>query len=433
MMRITTYLSVFQNTIMGTDSITFFIFLTAFLVFAFFKNKVSKDSSEWTLYGRNLNFFQVAFLIVGTLVGGASTIGTTQMAYEYGSPSLIFTLSSSAACLILAIFFSYHLRQSESITVIELIGKTFGETTRRYLSIFALAGIFLQTVAQMIAASSIVRTNISVSFNFSIMLTSIFIFFFIVLFGIKGASFLGQYKFYMLYIIVFISLFIIFKKDFYFTNIFLKDYGFGRTIKDILSTVLGVLSTQTYLQAIFAAKDVKHARNGALLAAAIIPPVGIGFYLIGIYMKGNYPNIDITADTLALFIKLHLPSIIASLFLVFIFIISIGTASGLFLGTLTMLFEDHIKQYLKNSKIDSINLYRISGILLIFVSALITMNVKSSILEWSFLSMGLRGTAIFLPLIIIVFRLKWSMKVLYFIYTLPIIYIIFVLSNYFKL
>ncbi len=418
---------------MTTDSIIFFIFLSLFLIFSFIKNRISKDSSEWTLYGRNLNFIQVAFLIVGTLVGGASTIGTTQMAYEYGAPSLIFTLSSAVACLILGFFFSYHLRESESITVIELIGKTFGKTTRRYLSIFALSGIFLQTVAQMIAASSIVRTNINVSFNFSILITSIFIFFFIVLFGIKGASFLGQYKFYMLYIIVFISLFIIFKKDFYFAKPVLKEYGNARGIKDIVSTILGVLSTQTYLQAIFAAKDIKHARNGALLAAAIIPPVGIGFYLIGIYMKVHYPDIVVSADTLAIFIKLHLPAIISSLFLVFIFIISIGTASGLFLGTLTMLFEDHIKHFLRNKKENSINLYRMLGVFLIMISAIITMNVKSSILEWSFLSMGLRGTAIFLPLIIIVFKIKWDKRILCLIYLLPIAYIAFVLSHYFKL
>jgi len=414
------------------NSLIFFLFLAIFIIYSLLKNKISRKDSEWTLYGRNLNFYQVAFLIVGTLVGGASTIGTTQMAYEYGTPSLIFTFSSAFACLILGIFFSYKLRESESITVIELIGKRFGEKTRKYLSFFALAGIFLQTVAQMIAASSIIRANMKVSFETSIVVTSFFIFFFIVLFGIKGASFLGQYKFYMLYIILALSLIIIFKKGFYFIQPNLNEYGFARGLKDTLSTILGVLSTQTYLQAIFAAKDIKHARNGSLLAALIIPPVGLGFYLIGIYMKYNRPDIQITSDVLPIFIQTYIPFGISSIFLVFIFIISIGTASGLFLGTLTMLFEDHLKIYYKKVSDNPIFFYRIAGLILIIISSMITLNVKSGILEWSFLSMGLRGSSIFLPLIIIIFNLRYGKKTSFLIYTLPILYIIYTLISKLK-
>jgi len=416
---------------MTINTFVFSIFLLAFIIFSILKNKISKDINEWTLYGRNLNFKQVAFLIVGTLVGGASTIGTSQMAYEYGLPSLIFTFSSAFACLVLAFFFSHHLRYSESITVIELIGNNFGETTRKYLSFFALLGIFLQTVAQMIAASSIVRANTGVSFTISIIITSIIIFFFIVLFGIKGASFLGQYKFYMLYIIVIFSLFAILPSYSFLTPSNFNEYSFLRGTKDIISTILGVLSTQTYLQAIFAAKDIRHARNGALLAAAIIPPIGIGFYLIGTYMKSIDQNIAITSDVLPLFINSHFPLIISNIFLVFIFIISVGTASGLFLGTLTMLFEDHIKYYIKNNAQNILH-YRIIGIILILLSAIITLNVKSSILEWSFLSMGLRGSSIFFPLLVIVFNIKIKRWTMIF-YILPILYITFVIISYLKL
>ncbi|WP_083797310.1 sodium:solute symporter family transporter [Calditerrivibrio nitroreducens] len=432
-MRIIKYLLAFQNmTTTDINSLIFFLFLVIFITYTLFKNRVSRESYEWTLYGRKLNFYHVAFLIVGTLVGGASTIGTTQMAYEYGAPSLIFTFSSAFACLILGIFFSYKLRESESITVIELIGKRFGENTRKYLSFFALAGIFLQTVAQMIAASSIIRANMKVSFETSIVVTSFFIFFFIVLFGIKGASFLGQYKFYMLYIILALSLIIIFKKGFYFIQTNLNEYGFARGLKDTLSTILGVLSTQTYLQAIFAAKDIKHARNGSLLAALIIPPVGLGFYLIGIYMKYNRPDIQITSDVLPIFIQTYIPFGISSIFLVFIFIISIGTASGLFLGTLTMLFEDHLKIYYKKVSDNPIFFYRIAGLILIIISSMITLNVKSGILEWSFLSMGLRGSSIFLPLIIIIFNLRYGKKASFLIYALPILYIIYTLISKLK-
>ncbi|MCX8083871.1 MAG: hypothetical protein N3C60_03020 [Calditerrivibrio sp.] len=415
---------------MNLENTLFFSAVVLFLVYALIKNRVSKTTQEWTLSGRNLNQWQVSFVIIGTLVGGASTIGTTQIAYEYGLPSLIFTFSSALACLVLAYFFSKKLRQSESITVIELIGHHYGKKTKKYLSLFALTGIFLQTVAQMIAASSIIRANLNLNSSAAIAVTSLFIVMFIVFFGITGASFLGKYKIFMLYIIMIISLMIIQSHNLPFQGSTYKNYGAMRAAKDIISTLIGVLSTQTYLQAIFAAKDIKSAKNGALLSAILIPPIGIVFYLIGIYMKTTAPNIAYTADTLAIFLKTHLPAELSSIFLAFLFIISVGTASGLFLGTLTMLFEDNLKNLFKN-KTNTIQYYRLIGIILIILSAIITLKVKNSILEWSFLSMGLRGASIFLPLVAIIFDWNKQNKITY--YTLilsPICYIIAIFILY---
>ena len=60
-----------------------------------------------------------------------------------------------------------------------------------------------------------------------------------------------------------------------------KDIGSG------LSLVLGVLSTQTYAQAIWSAKSHRAAKKGALLSACLIPPIGIACILIGLYMRGH--------------------------------------------------------------------------------------------------------------------------------------------------
>ena len=45
----------------------------------------------------------VAGIIIGTLVGGSSTIGTAQLAYHYGLSAWWFTLGAGIACLILAL------------------------------------------------------------------------------------------------------------------------------------------------------------------------------------------------------------------------------------------------------------------------------------------------------------------------------------------
>lgn len=409
------------------SSIIFFITITVFIFYSYKKNRIVTTSQEFSLSGRDLSGSKVAFIIIGTLVGGASTIGTSQLAYEYGAPSLIFTFSSSIACLILGIFFSKKLRESETITVTEIIGNHFGDRIKKYLGFFALSGLILQTVAQFMAASSIIISNFSISNSYAVFFTGIFIIFFILLFGSKGASFLGKYKLYMLYLIGILSIINIFINigDLKNINPF-KNYGIKRGFIDTFSTIIGVISTQTYLQAIFSAKDVKSARNGAFISAALIPPIGIMFYLIGIYMNKAYPHIKSTATVLPSFIYNHFDPFTSSIFLAFLFIISVGTASGLFLGTLTMLFEDYLKTFfrLKNIMLS----YRLAGLILIAIPIILTLSdLKSGILEWSYMSMGLRGASIFLPLLFVIFNIKQYKLVNKLLYFIPLGYILFII------
>ena len=54
----------------------------------------------------------VAGIIMGTLVGGSSTVGTAQLAYHFGMSAWWFTLGGSIACLILALVYADPLRRS---------------------------------------------------------------------------------------------------------------------------------------------------------------------------------------------------------------------------------------------------------------------------------------------------------------------------------
>ncbi len=47
--------------------------------------------------------------IVGTLVGGASTVGTAELAFNHGFSALWFTLGGGIGCLIMGALFLIHL------------------------------------------------------------------------------------------------------------------------------------------------------------------------------------------------------------------------------------------------------------------------------------------------------------------------------------
>lgn len=63
----------------------------------------------------------VSGIIMGTLVGGSSTIGTAQLAYNYGLSAWWFTLGSGIACLIFSLVFASSLRSNGCPTLVGML------------------------------------------------------------------------------------------------------------------------------------------------------------------------------------------------------------------------------------------------------------------------------------------------------------------------
>ena len=70
--------------------------------------------------------------------------------------------------------------------------------------------------------------------------------------------------------------------------------------------VIGVISTQTYVQALFSAKDSATAAAGCVTAALIVIPVGLPSVMIGMYMHAMHPEIN-AIDALPFYLCIYLP------------------------------------------------------------------------------------------------------------------------------
>ncbi len=394
--------------------VLFVLLLVVFSGFLLFSHRNIKSESQFTIAGRGLSSGGVSFVIIGTLVGGASTIGTVQLAYTFGLAAWIFTLFSGVACLVLGLFFSKLLRSSEVVTVSELIGLKFGKRIQKYSSIFGSVGMYIHIVAQFLAAMSIVETVFGFGGISSMLVVFVLIFVFVASGGIVSSSSVGKIKVYLLYgLMVMGAAIALFKQHGLFSLInavpdmnmlSLFSYGKAKALKDMFSMVIGVLSTQTYLQAIFSAKDIKTARKGAFLSAALIPPIGLFGIIIGIYMRIHYPELaQNTTQVFPYFIKMYFNPIIAAIFMAGLTIIIVGTASGLTLGVTTNLYVDILKDgILAKFRVSEVfKLKTIAFVVLASSMLIVVLGLDSKILDWSYMSMGIRGSAVFVPLLLI--------------------------------
>ena len=373
-----------------------------------------KDEKDFSGASRKAGSAVVAGTIMGTLVGGASTIGTTQLAFQYGLDGWWFTLGAGIGCLFLGTFMLKPLYKSNKSTIPQYLIETYGPAIGPISSIFTSFGIFINVIAQGLAAVALLTSMAHVSTTVALVISTALVLAYVLAGGLEGTGIVGVLKLILLYGAVIAAggialykfggmdgMFQAFPERFPWFSLFGR--GFSPDFAAGFSLVVGVLSTQTYIQAVLSARGMKEARRGALISAFFIPPVGIGGILVGLYMRAHlaeFPGLK-SADVLPTFILHYMPPLIGGVILATLLVAVIGTWAGLNLGISTMLTRDIYKKYI-DKKADDKKALLVQRILILALCAITIVCVSSSmgglILGFSFLSMGLRGCTCLFPL-----------------------------------
>lgn len=391
-------------------TISFAATLLAVTLVGIYSGKKVKTCKDFTVGGRSSGPLLIAGAIMGTLVGGASTIGTAQLAYEYGLSAWWFTLGSGIACLVLGLFLASPLRMLEVDTVPRILGNIYGSKARTFSSFFSSVATFMSVVAQVLSSIALITAILPVDSITAAVIAVVLISTCVFFGGIWGTGLVGIIKLVLLYLAMVLSGVLVLKSTGGIANIYgsfpanpwfnLLGRGAKTDLGAAFSMLVGVVTTQTYLQAIFSARNVKAAKHGALISAFFIPPIGIAGILVGLFMRMNHPGIP-SALTLPIFVISYLPPWIAGMVLGVLIVTVVAAGAGLCLGVSTLVKEDILYPVFRGmDDRKSLMYHRLitlatAALTLAFVKG----NLHSLIMQWSFLSMGIRGATIFFPLI----------------------------------
>ncbi len=340
----------------------------------------------------------VAGLIMGTLVGGSSTVGTAQLAYNYGMSAWWFTLGGGIACLILALVYVKPLRRSGCPTLVGMVAQEYGHSAGLAATILNSVGTFINILSQLLAASAVVLVVWpTMGTVWTIILAAVFMVLYVsmVTCGILALNHVGGVSGLSAAISGFSA-----ELGRNFSSLFCR--GFGTDAGACVSLILGVLTTQTYAQAVLSAKSDGHARAGALISTFLIPPIGVFGIIVGLYMRTvTDPSVFVAKTALTSFILGYsgMPGLLAGIILGTLFIASVGTGAGLALGIATVINRELIQGGKSEHKLsaDVINKLLII-VVLALATALSCTPIGDTILKFAFLSMGLRGCTVFAPL-----------------------------------
>ncbi len=183
-----------------------------------------------------------------------------------------------------------------------------------------------------------------------------------------------------------------------YMNLFAR--GFGTDFGVGLNVALGVISTQTYIQAALAGRSNAEAVKGCLFAATLTPPIGFFSLFVGMYMHIYFPQIA-AAEAFPTFILHFLPGPLAGVALATLLIAVVGTGSGMALGFGTIISNDIYKKFI-NRQADGKQLLLVSRLIILLTlisSATFTLgNLGTAILSWGSMSMGLRAVVLLAPM-----------------------------------
>ncbi len=389
--------------------------------------------------------------IMGALVSSQATIGTAQLAFRFGVSAWWFTLGSGVGCLILALGYVGPLRRSGCTTLMGVIGREYGHTVEYAGSVLSSIGIFISVLAQVVACAGLISVIFPVSTGAAVLLSVVLMAVYVVFGGAWGAGMGGIVKLVLLYLSCIAGLAVVLLasgglsgladglQTVLLGTVTGEAEGIADTVglsarygsllargavKDIgsgLSLLLGVLSTQTYAQAVWSGKSDRAARRGALLAAGLIPPIGIAGIAVGLFMRGHYvtraeaeailaagqalpEGVGVIASTIQVFpafVVHHLPVLFAGVVLGALLITVVGGGAGLSLGVATIVVRDIFQKVSRRFDSAGASLAATRGtiVAVLAASAVIACVVPSATInDFGFLSMGLRGAVVFIPL-----------------------------------
>lgn len=132
--------------------IAYFILLISI---GWFARRFAKSASEFLVAGRNMGLVLVTVSVVGQWLGGMSTIGTAEEAYQTGFFPLWYNISTGTGMFIFGLTIAVIYRRNQVHTVGEMIEKIFNKHVRTFASLAFLIAFFVLSYLQLQAIGSL--------------------------------------------------------------------------------------------------------------------------------------------------------------------------------------------------------------------------------------------------------------------------------------
>ncbi|MFO7924185.1 MAG: sodium:solute symporter family protein [Bacteroidales bacterium] len=278
-------------------------FLFIIFVSLFTRRIASRSAADYLVAGRNLGVVACAVVVASEWLGGMSTIGVSEKAFTSGTMQpVLYNISTAAGMIIIGFTVARYYREKNVHTVSEMLENLFGHRTRSVSAIAFLVAYITLAYVQLQTCASVLGPLFDISWINAVLISSIVITAYTYVGGMHALAITGIIHVAVMFLGTGIALGVGLYKVSGFESLSVRlvelgspdnwynpfSGGVSYALSLVVGGVLGGMAGQASIQPIFAARNIKTARNSAILSSLIIAPFGIMIGLLGLIAKTGY-------------------------------------------------------------------------------------------------------------------------------------------------
>lgn len=339
------------------------IYMVGLYAIAWYATKLTKrgggGAAGYLLANRGFPVGIIAVMLTGLAVGGASTVGISEMAYTKGISAGNYNAAWGFGAILVGLFAASRFRNMNMATIPELFER-FYTRSGRFLGVVGQLIIMLTIISLQYVAGGAILTALLpeyFSFNAGMIITAVTFIGVCLIGGYWAAGLSNLINVIVIYVGLMLGCISVVTAagGFDAMHVALPDSkwwslheGMGFVMLASWFTVMGTqaLGNQSTAQICFAAKSDKTARWGFILGGLLILPVGFISAVMGIAAVVQYPGLERAAMALPTILMDQNP-IVSGVTLAALWAADVSTAVGLLMGCATMIVQDVLKPVFK--------------------------------------------------------------------------------------
>lgn len=409
-----------EQYILGFTIIIYFIFL---LLMSFYIKGKIKTYDDYNMASRTVSVFPLILTFVSTGVGGATLLGYMENGYTLGMGQQWIHITMMVAVIILALFFLKRIRllgeKYNMVTIGDYTALRYGESARIPTVISFLFAYCAMTGMQFVAIASILNLTTGLNMTIGIVIGWILLSIKTYFGGLKAVIWQDVVQGVILTIGVIVLFFVVIYYSGGWSDIQTNAQNINQlemlsliniTPNEILIYLLTLafyqFIRQDVWQRIWAAKDLKTARNGYWISMIIAVLLGAITVFIGVLSRFGL-NMNITETPLVYYhvIQEVFPFPIVVVMVIVLLAAVISSADSFFIAGSSSIANDIIKPNIKSFSQKKMLLYSKLSVLIVSVISLILAIMIPGLVDLMVTGTAMSVSGLLAP---VVFGLFWQ-------------------------
>ncbi len=337
----------------------------------FLRRKLGAD--HFLVAARQLPLTLVVAVMVGDMVGGASTVGVCQRGFTDGISASLYSVSLGLAFFAVAATMARRFRALHAVTIPEVTGRIFDRKTRLATALVIGISYFFIGITQIMAGGALLSPLLNIGIMPAELISVVLFALIIIVGGLRSIALVNILQVVVIFggmIAALIGSLILIGGD-----IAGGVARLGNTLPEgswrlfarppmvvsgeIIGTVFTFFAAQAAITGLFAARDTETAVKGTWIAGALVLPVGFGFALLGMCARIHFGETLPTGLSAAPAMMLALNPVLAGISICGLFAAIISTGPLNFLAPIQIFVRDiyipHIRQSASDREILFLN------------------------------------------------------------------------------